>query len=46
MAAESAAKGSMEHGMKTVEVSVKGPGSGHEAAIRSLNYWFRSDSNS
>ena len=35
-AAESAAKGSMEHGMKTVEVSVKGPGSGREAAIRSL----------
>lgn len=36
MAAESAAKGSMEHGMKTVEVSVKGPGSGREAAIRAL----------
>lgn len=36
MAAESAAKVSMEHGMKTVEVSVKGPGSGREAAIRSL----------
>lgn len=36
MAAEFAAKGSMEHGMKTVEVSVKGPGSGREAAIRSL----------
>ena len=36
MAAEAAAKGSMEHGMKTVEVSVKGPGSGREAAIRSL----------
>lgn len=36
MAAESAAKSSMEHGMKTVEVSVKGPGSGREAAIRSL----------
>lgn len=36
MAAESAAKGPMEHGMKTVEVSVKGPGSGREAAIRSL----------
>ena len=36
MAAESAAKGSREHGMKTVEVSVKGPGSGREAAIRSL----------
>ena len=36
MAAEAAAKESMEHGMKSVEVSVKGPGSGREAAIRSL----------
>lgn len=36
MAAESAAKSSMEHGMKSVEVSVKGPGSGRESAIRSL----------
>ncbi|AZP03798.1 30S ribosomal protein S11 [Jeotgalibaca ciconiae] len=36
MAAESAAKASMEHGMKSVEVAVKGPGSGREAAIRSL----------
>lgn len=36
MAAESAAKESMEHGMKSVEVDVKGPGSGREAAIRSL----------
>lgn len=36
MAAESAAKVSMEHGMKSVEVAVKGPGSGREAAIRSL----------
>lgn len=36
MAAESAAKAAMEHGMKTVEVFVKGPGSGREAAIRSL----------
>lgn len=36
MAAEAAAKGSIEHGMKTVEVSVKGPGSGRESAIRSL----------
>lgn len=36
MAAESAAKASMEHGMKSVEVSVKGPGSGRESAIRSL----------
>ena len=33
-AAETAAKGAMEHGMKTVEVYVKGPGSGREAAIR------------
>lgn len=31
-----AAKASMEHGMKTVEVAVKGPGSGREAAIRAL----------
>lgn len=36
MAAESAAKEAMEHGMKTVEVMVKGPGAGREAAIRSL----------
>lgn len=36
MAAEAAAKESMEHGMKSVEVAVKGPGSGREAAIRSL----------
>ncbi|CAH0416583.1 30S ribosomal protein S11 [Periweissella fabaria] len=36
MAAEAAAKGSMENGMKTVEVTVKGPGSGREAAIRAL----------
>lgn len=36
MAAEAAAKSSMEHGMRTVEVSVKGPGSGRESAIRSL----------
>ncbi|MGO2696594.1 MAG: 30S ribosomal protein S11 [Bavariicoccus seileri] len=36
LAAEAAAKGSMEHGMKAVEVTVKGPGSGREAAIRSL----------
>jgi len=36
MAAEVAAKGGMENGMKTVEVAVKGPGSGREAAIRSL----------
>ncbi|OUN00425.1 MAG: 30S ribosomal protein S11 [Paenibacillaceae bacterium ZCTH02-B3] len=36
MAAESAARAAMEHGMRTVEVLVKGPGSGREAAIRSL----------
>ena len=36
MAAEAAAKTAMEHGMKEVEVTVKGPGSGREAAIRSL----------
>lgn len=36
MAAETAAKASMEHGMKSVEVVVKGPGAGREAAIRSL----------
>ena len=36
MASEVAAKGAMEHGMKTVEVAVKGPGSGRESAIRSL----------
>ncbi len=36
MAAEEAAKKAMEHGLKTVEVFVKGPGSGREAAIRSL----------
>lgn len=35
-AAESAAKKAMEHGLKSVEVYVKGPGSGREAAIRSL----------
>jgi len=35
-AAETAAKAAMEHGLKTVEVYVKGPGSGREAAIRSL----------
>ena len=36
MAAEEAAKGAMEHGLKTVEVYVKGPGAGREAAIRAL----------
>lgn len=36
MAAETAAKTAMEHGMKSVEVYVKGPGAGREAAIRAL----------
>jgi small subunit ribosomal protein S11 len=36
MAAEAAAQAAMEHGMKSVEVFVKGPGAGREAAIRSL----------
>jgi len=36
MAAEQAAKAAMEHGMREVECYVKGPGSGREAAIRSL----------
>ena len=36
MAAETAGKEALENGMKTVEVSVKGPGSGREAAIRAL----------
>jgi small subunit ribosomal protein S11 len=36
MAAETAAKAAMEHGLKSVEVFVKGPGAGREAAIRAL----------
>lgn len=36
MAAETAAKAAMEHGLKYVEVFVKGPGQGREAAIRAL----------
>ena len=36
MAAEAAAKRAMEHGMRKVDVYVKGPGSGRETAIRSL----------
>jgi small subunit ribosomal protein S11 len=36
MAAEAAAKRAMEHGMRKVDVFVKGPGSGRETAIRSL----------
>lgn len=35
-AAEQAAKAAMEHGLKSVEVFVKGPGSGRESAIRAL----------
>jgi small subunit ribosomal protein S11 len=35
-AAETAARSAMEYGLKSVEVYVKGPGSGREAAIRSL----------
>lgn len=35
-AAETAAKAAIEHGMKSVEVYVKGPGAGREAAIRAL----------
>jgi small subunit ribosomal protein S11 len=36
VAAEDAAKKAMEHGVRTVEVYVKGPGSGREAALRAL----------
>jgi small subunit ribosomal protein S11 len=36
MAAEKAAKAAMEHGVRRVEVQVKGPGSGRETAIRSI----------
>ena len=36
MAAETATKAAMEHGLKNVEVFVKGPGAGREAAIRAL----------
>ncbi|MEZ0536779.1 30S ribosomal protein S11 [Caldicellulosiruptoraceae bacterium PP1] len=36
LAAEKAAKAAMDHGMRTVEVFVKGPGAGREAAIRAL----------
>lgn len=37
MAAEQAAKAAMEHGLKRIEVYVKGPGAGREAAIRALS---------
>ena len=36
MVSEAAGKTAMDHGMKTVEVEVKGPGPGREAAIRAL----------
>jgi small subunit ribosomal protein S11 len=36
LAGEDAAKKAMEHGMRTVEVYVKGPGAGREAALRAL----------
>lgn len=36
MAAETSAKAAMEHGLRSIEVYVKGPGAGREAAIRSL----------
>lgn len=36
IAAEAAAKEGMEHGLKSVQIFVKGPGAGREAAIRSL----------
>ncbi len=36
MAAEDAAKKAMEHGMKNLEVEVRGPGSGRESALRAL----------
>ena len=36
MAAEDVGRKAMEHGMKTIEVQVKGPGSGRESALRAL----------
>lgn len=36
LASETATKAAMDHGMKSVEVAVKGPGSGRESAIRAL----------
>ncbi len=36
MAGEDAGKKAMEHGMKTLEVEVKGPGAGRESALRAL----------
>ncbi len=37
MAAEDAARGAMDHGMRTVSVYVNGPGAGREAALRALS---------
>ena len=37
MAAETAAKAAKEHGLRTVEVYVKGPGAGRESAVRALS---------
>ncbi len=37
MAAESAAKKAQEHGLRSVEVQVKGPGAGRESALRALS---------
>ena len=36
VASEKAAKAAMDHGMKTIDVFVKGPGSGRESAVRAL----------
>ena len=36
MAAEEAGKKALEHGMKTIDVEVRGPGSGRESALRAL----------
>ncbi|MDR3318496.1 MAG: 30S ribosomal protein S11 [Clostridiales bacterium] len=36
MAAEAAGKAALDHGLKTIEVFVKGPGSGRESAVRAL----------
>ncbi len=37
MASEAAARAAIEHGMKSVEVNVKGPGPGRESAVRALS---------
>ena len=37
IAAENAGRKAIEHGMKTLEIQVKGPGSGRESALRALN---------